>query len=425
MNHIRQSTRASEPVEVAPPGGRLEDRITQVGESLAASLNRVLDAVPDRPSGPMALSRAIGVDKVLASRVLKAVRFRDPIALTHHIPGPDPLRRLLRAAGQAGVDSASIGEAEDAVDAFEQLIRHEAGDRSGLDAIISAWLPEVRRQFEFSRKQSAFRAMSQLRGAAADLNLGAALLHPSDDGRALDVIWLFGLLGLQRLRPGVGVKFASRRVSPDSAAPRQPRTLAGEPVEGLDGLRLDQFSTQPPPDLEIHRAGDAVHYCLAGNAFGPGSAVDLVFAEANFREMDRYIAADKQRKAHVFAEIGTPSKALLFDVFLHEDVFADSSPELHLYDTVLDGVANVNDPGRRIDRLDFLESVHPLGRGIEHCRLNEAPQYPQMLRHVFEQLGWRSEQFRGHRCRIEYPIYGSQVVMAFDAPPPPEVPQPQ
>ena len=67
----------------------------------------------------MALARRLGVDKVLTSRVLKALRNKDAIAVIKLAPGPAPLRRLLRAAAQRLAEAASadflaeLGQAED------------------------------------------------------------------------------------------------------------------------------------------------------------------------------------------------------------------------------------------------------------------------------------------------------------------------
>lgn len=125
----------------------------------------------------------------------------------------------------------------------------------------------------------------------------------------------------------------------------------------------------------------------------------------------------------MFAEIATPSKSLLFDVFVHEDVFPGATPDLCMYDTVLDGIADVNDPTRDIDRLDFIERVETLGRGTSACRLTELPRYVDLLRHVFSELGWDEQGFRTFRTRIDYPVYGSQVAMKFEPPEPPAPPE--
>jgi hypothetical protein len=400
------------------PGSGLEKRIADIGSRLAGCFGAVLDGVPGSPAGPADLARALGIDKVLASRILKAARNKDPIAVVHLIPGPEPLRRLLRAAGKARVPRESISDAQAAVEQFDSFIRREAGDRSALDAIISAWLPEARQEFELRRKQSAFRAMSLLKGAAADIQLDTVLLHPSDDGKHLDIVWLFGIYGLQRLRPGSAVKSASRRFA-NEESPRQPRTLDGEPVEGLEGLLLSEFCSAPNVGLDVHRVGEVVHYTLADNGFGPGSAVDLVSAEVNYAEMMRYVPAGSGRKGYVFAEVTTPVKSLIFDVLVHPEVYPNSEPGLIIYDTSFDGIVDANDPSRDVDRFDLSESIQPLGRGIGRFRTAEVPRYAELLRHVCGRLDWEGDAFRGYRVRIEYPVYGSQVTVTFDAPPAP------
>jgi hypothetical protein len=399
----------------ALPGTALETRIAAVGEVLAHTLAGVIDALPGGPLGSAELARILALDKVLTSRVVKAARTKDPLAVLYVIPGPEPLRRLLRAASKRNISANLIDAAAGAVEQFDTLIRREAGDRSALNAMISAWLPEVRAEFELRRKQTAFRAMSELKGAAVNINLATVLLHPSEDGEHLDVVWLFGLLGLRRLRPGSRVKFATRRVAQEPT-PRRPSTLTGEPVAGLEGLRLDEFCSVPAAELDVHQVGEIVHYTLADNGFGPRSATDLVFAEVNRAELARYVPRQERRKRHLFAEVMTPSKVLLFDALLCEDVLCGAEPGLFIYDTAFDGIADVNDPARNIDRMNLCESIQPLGSGISKFRTAEVPRYAELLRYVCAKLDWDGRQFRGYRCRIDYPIYGTQVSMAFDAP---------
>jgi len=414
-----KETNANIPEIEVRPG--LEAALVTLGRRLGKNIGSVLDSVPGGPYGPAELARTLGIDKVLASRVLKAARNRDPMAVVFLSPGPDPLRRVLKAASKKNVEGRLIAEAEEAVDQFDQLIRQEAGDRSSLDAMVSAWLPEARAEFELRRKQATFKAMSQLKGAMAETTMATVMLHPSDNGTHLDVVWISGLLGLQRLRPGAGVKFATRRMIQDGK-PRKPVTLDGVPVDNLEGVRLDEYCSSPPPPINVNQVNEVVHYTLAGDTFGPRSAVDLVFAEVNLAEIPRFVPADSKRKGYVFAEISTPAKVLHFDVFVHKDVYPGSEPELFIYDTVLDGVASINDPSRDIDRLDMFESIANLGLGLSSCRTADVPHYTDMMRSACQRLHWDSEEFRGYRCRIDYPIYGSQVAMAFDPPPPPPPP---
>ena len=148
-------------------------------------------------------------------------------------------------------------------------------------------------------------------------------------------------------------------------------------------------------------------------------AVDLIFAEANFAEIDRFQIHKPKRKAYVFAEVGTPAKTLVFDVLVHKDIYPGSEPTLAIYDTAFDGVADVNDRARDIDRLDLSETIQMLGEGVSKFRTAQVPRYAKMLLHVLDQLKWDASMFRGYRCKIDYPLYGSQVAMMFDPPQPP------
>ncbi len=397
----------------------LEKRIADTGSMLAATLGRVVEQIPGNPNGPQTLVRLLGINKVLTSRILKALRSRDSIAVMHHIPGPEPLRRFLRHAGRHGAGADVIDPALSAVDQFDALIRRETGDRASLNAIISAWLPEARRNFELRRKQAAFRAMSELKGVLVQTNLATVILHPSEGGNKIDIVWIMGHLGLQRLRPGATIKLATRRITEDGDPPRVPLNLEGKPIKTLNDARLESFSTSSNTAIGVNSVNNVVHYTLKNGSFGRASTVDLMLAEVNLAEMPRYVPTELNRKGYVFAEVNLPSRLLLFDVLVHEDIYPGADPRLLIYDTAFNGVADINDPSRDIDRMEFLEVIQCLGAGSAKCRNTNVPRYVELLRSVFLHLQWNDLKFRGYRCAIDFPVYGTQVVMAFVPPPPP------
>ena len=210
------------------------------------------------------------------------------------------------------------------------------------------------------------------------------------------------------------VHFCSHRVGP-SAATQPPLTLDREPVEDVRGLLLEPFCSSPVPCLRAQQHGTTVHYTLAGDAIGPQSAVDLYFAELTPRCMLRYRDATG-RLYGASSEITTPTKTLIFDVLMHEDVYPGCDPALLVYDTAVNGVADLSDRARDVDRLDVAETIQPLGRGSSKWRASEVPQYAEIVRHVLDKIGWEGQRFRGYRCKVQYPIYGSQLYLAFAAP---------
>lgn len=401
----------------------LEVRIARTGSDLIAGLAGVLRAVGGDQAGPVALARDLRLDKVLTSRLLRALAAGDPYAALHRMPGPDPLRRVLRACASRGADRRALDLAERAVGDFDQLINAELGDRQALDTIVVAWVPEVRREFELRRKQAAFRAMSDLRGIRAETFYSAVLLAPSADasrphpGDRIDVVWLSGLYRLSRVRPDAVLKLTTRRLA-HPTSDRKALTLAGRPIaQDPAGARLDEFCSDPPPPIHVRATDEVAHYLLGATGYGPASAVDLVTAEWNPADLPRRVEhrPDRPRRAHFFAEVSTPVATLVFDLFADERLWSGQDPQLTIYDTSFEGVANINEAARDIDRLDMLETVTPLGLGIDRAGSAEVPRARELLARACSAAGMEGARLRGFRVRIEYPIYGSQATMSFQA----------
>jgi hypothetical protein len=394
----------------------VEDRIVQIGHELSRTLAKLLAAIPGSPHRPQSLARALGVNIVLTSRVLKAMQQSDPLAVVHSLPGPEPLRRILRSAERKKVHPGLIDEASAAVDRFQQLIGAEAGDRSALDAIISGWLPDAREKVELLAKQSVFRGVSQLLGSASEVEHFTMVQYPSAQtpGRADQVI-LAVTRGLRRLRSGLPVKY-------DTVHATSPLfTVTGERVEELHGLLLEPFCSKPLPQMHVSRYGDRAQYTLSGDEVGLRSAVHLAHATYLQGQKELYLAlGEPPRKTTLSVGIANAIKTLIFDVLVHEDVYAGQHPSLHLYRAMPYGAASPNDPSRDADRLDIVQSIQPLGRGIAKFRAAENPDHVDMLRYICERRKWDGNRLRGYRCRIEYPVYSSEIVMAFDLPVEPE-----
>ena len=397
------------------PKASLQRELIELGTELRTALLAVLRQLPESESGPQLLGASLGQGKVFAHRLLKATRDENPLAVLLQTPGPEPLRRFLRASRRLGATPASTQLASLAVERFHEILREDIGDRSQLDAILSTWLPSTQAEFELRRKQAIFKARSQLFGVSAATNLATVFLHPSASGERIDVVWLAGLYGLQRWRPGARTKLTTRRFA-EHELDRRPTTLLGERVEGLEGLRLDAFCAAPPAELEVRHVGEVVQYILAGEDFGLKATRDLLLAEVNLEELPRKPAPG--RRPYVFAEISTPVHLLVFDVFVHQDLYPKHTPELSTYDTAFEGIVDVNDPTRAIDLLESTDELVELGPGLDALAVPEVPHHRELLEHVFSNLAWDPSSFRGWRARVDYPLFGTQVAVSLRPPEP-------
>lgn len=389
----------------------LERRVAEVGNDLGTAFNKLLDSLPGAPhTSPQRLATLVDQKIVMTSRLLKALGNQDPIAIAHYMPGPPPLRRFIDAARSRGCPSSLATAAERAVEDFENLIREEAGDRSSLSAIISAWLPEAQEEFKLRRKQSAFKAMSELRGASCAISFSTMILHPTGKRRVVDIVNAQGLMGFHRMRPDARARFTTIRMT-QADDERQPANLRGTPVNGIDSVRLDQFCTRRPAHLDAHPCGSTVHYTLSGPDFGPKSSSDLVIAEVNLQEQ---LSTRGEDRPFFFHTIDVPSRKTQLDLVVHEDMFANSNPELIIFDTSAGGPASVNDRTRDIDRIPIENKIQDLGAGIARLRTTDIPNYVELIDHVFQSMGWTSSEFRCYRYRTDYPVIGTQICMAFD-----------
>lgn len=409
----------SKPSSPPPPApdrnAPLEERLRAAGADLQASFRALLASGSDIPQRPNRLAALLGLNRAVASRLLQALASSDPLEALHLAPGPEPLRKVATGLGEEGAPAELVAAAAASADAFDQLIRDEAGTRPALDALLVHELPAAREKFELQHKYSVFKGMSQLKGAQGELWLGIAVVAPSATAPDRhDLTWVNGALALQRLRPGVDIGFSYRHRSSSETPPEASATEA-ERVQALE-----QFCVNPPATLEAQDVGDTIHYTLPDTLLGPKAKVDMFVVDHHPAAMRRFVLPqddpDVRTRNALILEPAVPVAALLFDVYLHEEAFPGSEPLLIQYDTAYRGLANVNDPTRDLDRVDVKESVEFLGHDMRNVEAAELPSYAQLLAHLAAERGWDPARFRGYRTRIQYPPYGWQTSLSFQPP---------
>lgn len=391
-----------------------EQSATMVLSALQMALSDLLRAAPEPTRTASEVERALGVDYKLSWQVHRIATVRNPLAGGANVPARVSMQKLLNAAARRRIPTSIISRVSEAFDAFERLIESEAGDRGELEAMLAAFVPETREKRELEIKRAAFKAMSQVKSVTMDAQVGAFLLHPSADGKAVDRATFSAYVGLRRLRPGAYIGFTTvSATTPGSTV----QTLDGTAPDGGHSILLPQFCSKPTPRFEVNRYGPHTRYSLVGSDIGVSAAVQLVMAELRRGAMRRYRQPDGTRMSGVMNTTDIPMKRQTTDIFIHRDVYPGSQPEFGVFDTVPRGLATaLDDPAREIDRIPFEESVRPLAGGLEHAGLAHLPGYTDMLGYVCERLGWERAAFRGYRLDVLYPVYGAQYMIGFAVP---------
>lgn len=385
---------------------KLAVRLLGVEGSLISSLEGVLADLPGRPERPQMLARALGINKDLSSRLLNGLRQTDPLAAIHALPGPGPLRQLLGAAADRGVDAALIARASEAVDRFDDLIREDFGGRAGLDALISATLPDARERFEATARQAVYRGFAGIRGVNCETMLTAFMVGPPQgERRRASTVVANGYFRLCRSRPGAHFEFSATQ------HPRGPNPRS--PLFGAHSL-VDSHCTPNPPPVEVTSDRRQVRYVLGNDPLGQRESVDLVAAERYDSNHPAVPGPEDDSTRYFYATVDVPAATLLFDVFVHRDLWPGVDARCVVYDTSVRGGAEPNSPSREGDRLDLNDTVAALGEDPRAFRCTKVPRYTELIRTLASELSCTPEDFRAYRWLQSYPVYGSQVCFLFD-----------
>ncbi len=414
MATIRSSNQLNDKVlHVRPFQEDAREVLSGLREALAGLVSDLPAVTVRRPAD---LQRALNIDAKLSWQTTKVAGAADPLAAGVHVPGPGPMRKLLRAASKGHAPASRVEAAMTAYRAFEGLIERHAGDRSSFDSMISGYAVEEVGPIDLRHKRDAFRAQSHILGAQARSQLFCNIVGPSKTPGKLDILSVRGFADLRRLRPHASWVVARLRIIDDEAG--KPRDAAGRrPLEvNKDvpevGLLKDYCSERLPAVRGTRTASGFLNVELVGDAVGNNSAVTCFVGDI-WQDAGSQYRTEDDHFVRTCAMVRTPSESLIHDVLVHEDLFGRVSPRVSVYSDVL-GESGLS--SRESDLLPAREEVRFLGAGVAALHCAEIPRYPEMADDVLGRVGWDPDRFHVYRCRVEFPVVPSSVALSFDLP---------
>jgi len=385
---------------------QLLSRIAMVGAELRPAITTILESIAGPRPRPTRLSRAVGLDKSLASRLVRAVRATSDLDLMHLVPSPAGLRILADSATRLA-DPASIANLVRAIDRFEELIDSEPGGRAAIDAQISESSDLALEKRERIAKQASFKSMSFLLGYFSDVLTTTLFLVPSANGKRVDGIEIQRRIGLRRMRPSTPLPLLSFFTEREDAAEENDirlDTIGGEENASKPaGYLLSDFSTKPIPKYEIVRDSEVTTLVLAGDpSIRAPHQLTTAFVIRNGWPIE------PESKLHTLRGyvLHMPCRRLVRDVFVAESLFRGATPRVSF---VLPGARGAMRPPRRGGPRHFTEvgltaSVERLPDGPRAYSMPEVTNHEAAVRHVLERTGHGMTPFRGWRCAITYPV---------------------
>ncbi len=382
------------------------NQIEGVGAELRTALVPILTAIAGPRPTPTRLTRAIGLDKSLASRLIRATQASSDLDLMHMVPSPAGLRILADLAGVLAPAEA-IADLLRAIDHFAIVLESTPGGRAAIDALISESSRDVREKREHIAKQASFKAMSFLLGHFCDTLTTALFLVPSANGRTIDGIEVHRRVGLRRMRPSTPLALLSVAIAPEDQRPGD--SIYFETLDGAklhDGARdfvLPDFSSQPLSGLEVVEDNNVTTLVLPGDpSIRMPSQITSAFRVRNgwTPKPESLVHTLRGYVLHV------PCRQLVRDVFIAESLYPDASPRVSF---VLPGPRVATHPPREdgtrhFTEVDLSTSIEHLPSGAHAYSVAGVPDQTAAIRHVLERTGHESTRFRGWRCSITYPV---------------------
>ncbi|MBZ0267428.1 hypothetical protein K8I85_04685 [bacterium] len=390
------------------------DEIAAVGREFRHVLRPVLEAVGGVPPRPAAISRETGLDKSLASRLVRAVRSRSDLELMHLIPSPTGLRKLADLMDEA-VDPALTGKLITAIDEFQRLLDGMAGGRAAVDALISEQSVDVRRNREHIAKQASFKSMSFLLGHFCETLVSQIFLVPGRNGNQVDAIEIQRRIGLRRMRPGAQLALLSYVPEPENEDAFRIEHLGDN--RGLipaESFLLPEHCSDPLPPIEV------VH---------DGMVTTLVLGEDPSRSSDLTSATFlrngwvRKPKSDFFSVRGyvlhIPCRTLVRDLFIADSLFPGVTPRVSF--NIPGPGANTHPPydDRRphFSAVDLTASIEQQASGTAGYEMSGVGDSVLVTKHALELAGHGETRFRGWRCALTYPVPLVEMVWWLAVPP--------
>lgn len=391
------------------------DRLTDLSTRLCASLVAVLEeSIGTASPRPSALVAKLGLDKTLASRIMRGLGADDPLRAIQGLPATNGLSLAIEAAKPLLAQPATYATAVACVAEFQSLLDELPGGRGDLEAVLVGCLPDLRERSERDARRQVFRGMCTLSGLRGQSTYFAQFTYPSSEAGRLDTAWIYVRKGVRRLRPGqpvvVAGLFPPVEEEGDKSAPRT--TLSGE-VVGRDPSKLVIPSMTNVPASAVTECfeDDFISLTIPGHLPSVDEVYDIAIGS---RRVSNNPATASDAQSYFWSDLSVrhPIESLVIDSFIHKDIQLPEDPKLTV--SVSDFTrfhldATPDTPGR--DVTEEPRPVPKLSGGLKGTSTPAVEGCPEIVEFAMKQAGIDFDDFTGYRYSQPYPLPGERATI--------------
>lgn len=404
----------------------------QTARRLYGELRGVIGLLPEHDRGGSAMARALELDRATCQRLVAATARPDSgVETLVQLPGVMGLRQFIESVekrcaqlGHGAIEQLAAASA--AVDRFEVLIHELGGSQRKLKARLASeraggpggFISSTGASNDPVVRESLFRAGAAVTGRWSESSIAISVIRPvpSDPSRT-QTVKLRALIGHHARADAVALEIG--HTSPTQVLAPSPGHDPNTPHWRTPGILIEPFCSTPLPRMVSHMAGSRIVHVIDPPLPGETNNTDIVIADREPNE-DVHPATLDPAVGEVWALMNFPARRLIFDVYLHRDIACRCIPslELHLWTPQTGAHAS----SRWSTRFPGGPRLGLLGPGLRGSQTDSYARHAELTAHLFERVGWESEQFIGYRCESIFPVWRGGYCMVFDFSSPAELP---
>ncbi len=393
----------------------------RVANRLHHELRSLLARLPDHARGASALSRHLSLDRATCQRIVSAAAGSraDAHTLTQ-LPGVQGLGQFLETLERHGLSPNDLAGASAAVDQFRDLLVEVGGSQARLAARLAAAgsvsADGILTQ-QLRARQALHDAALAITGRRSRVSAAAFIYRPlPDDPERIEGLAISGFIEHVARPDSVPLVFATASAPSNEqggeASAGRIRGLHDEQPSGrMPRAIVTEFSTSPLPMVTATGPRGLMLQTIDPALADSASPVDIVLAN-RVSTGSPHPSLEDPPVHETWAMMPFPARWLVFDTLLHRDLARTCIPTADVHLARPGFERNVG--SRWTTRFPDSPPLRVHGPGLKggHCEVY--PEWEALLRHVLEDVGWPVDEFLGHRCEIEYPIWQAGYCMSFD-----------
>ncbi len=400
-----------------------QKQIEATGCRLAAELRELIEQLPPERHRVTEMAQWLDLNRTTCHRVLAAARRgNDGLGAIREAPGVGGIQQWVRKVQDHGADPSRVAAVEAAIEAYRTLISRFGGSRSALLARIDKATRtggpadgEASEASNWQMRRDLFELHSRYTRRRCHSLVSIRVLQPMpDQPDMIEVVRIKGRTGVEIDPTAMPLVMEEYTTHPANAHPTPtPRDLRGRLLDDPDACTLvSDFSSSPIPIetvrtyhqrvltvLDPSRAQAEPFDVITGTRFSP-------------------LTTDPSSKDRPILSMGfgpnPPARYAVLDVYLHRSLARRCVPSVGVYYFASGSIRRADPVERWYDRIPDPPSLEIINLEASSEVLKAYPRHIELTRHVFDTCNWPIEDFVGHRCLIQYPLWGTEYMMSFD-----------